>query len=195
MIRNCLKLGGWRLRVQAKNSPASYGKNTKLGRVGVGVLLKVLGRSLSNTSMSLKAELKGFPTVLNSYNTKIQAFCYLDSLIWGSREEQVSGGVDTQTPDGPLVAHERPLTLEDLLGVVRYTRAQRRVRLDVYFTLEAKHERSISEAKKRGQRREEETDVKEGEREEGRSSEREFAFLCKCLPPLREVKVMKRKRI
>lgn len=49
---------------------------------------------------------------------------YLNSLVWGSREEQVSRGVDTQTPDWTLVANKRPLTFEDLLGVVRYGEAQ-----------------------------------------------------------------------
>lgn len=38
------------------------------------------------------------------------------------------------------------LTLEDLLGVVCYTQAQRRVRLDRYFSLETKQERTITEA-------------------------------------------------
>lgn len=39
------------------------------------------------------------------------------------------------------------LTLEDLLGVVCYTQAQRRVRLDRYFSLETKQERTITEAR------------------------------------------------
>lgn len=55
---------------------------------------------------------------------------YLDGLIRGSREEQVSGGVDTKAPNGTLVADECPLALEDLLGVVRYAQAQTRVRQD-----------------------------------------------------------------
>lgn len=55
---------------------------------------------------------------------------YLDGLIGGSREEQVPGGVDTQAPHGTLVADKCPLALEDLLGVVRYTQAQTRVRQD-----------------------------------------------------------------
>lgn len=57
-------------------------------------------------------------------------FGYLDGLIGGSGEEQVPGGVDAQAPHGTLVAHERPLALEDLLGVVRYAQAQTWVRQD-----------------------------------------------------------------
>lgn len=60
-------------------------------------------------------------------------WCYLNSLIWGSREQQVSSGVHTQTPDRTLVANKCPLTLEDLLGVVCYIQAKRQEKLDMYF--------------------------------------------------------------
>lgn len=61
---------------------------------------------------------------------------YLNRLIRRAREEQVSSGVDTETPDGTLVAHKCPLTLEDLLGVVCYTQAERRHRVYLHFSLE-----------------------------------------------------------
>lgn len=48
-----------------------------------------------------------------------QAPAHLDGLIGGAAEEQVPHGVDAETPDGALVAHERPLALEDLLRVIR----------------------------------------------------------------------------
>lgn len=43
---------------------------------------------------------------------------HLDGLIRGATEEQVPHGVDTETPDGALVAHEGSFALEDLLWVI-----------------------------------------------------------------------------
>lgn len=91
-------------------------------------------------------------------------WCYLDRLIRGSREEQVSSGVDTQTPNRSLVANKCPLTLEDLLRVVCYTEAQRRVRLDMYFSLETKR-RSITEAETGGLKRDREVDEERRKKE------------------------------
>lgn len=43
---------------------------------------------------------------------------HLDGLVRGATEEQVPHGVDTQTPDGALVAHKGSFALEDLLWVI-----------------------------------------------------------------------------
>lgn len=43
---------------------------------------------------------------------------HLDGLVRGATEEQVPHGVDAETPDRTLVAHEGSFALEDLLRVI-----------------------------------------------------------------------------
>jgi hypothetical protein len=43
---------------------------------------------------------------------------HLDSLVRGATKEQVTHGIDTETPDRALMTHEGPFALEDLLRVI-----------------------------------------------------------------------------
>lgn len=97
--------------------------------VGLGLLKMTFGKSrfwrLYAATVNVKKMKPGslFEPARQG-RTLIRCWSYLDSLIWGARKEQVSSGVDTQAPHRTLVADKRPLTLEDLLGVVCYTQAQ-----------------------------------------------------------------------
>lgn len=43
---------------------------------------------------------------------------HLDGLVRRATEEQVTHGIDTETPDRALVSHEGPFALEDLLRII-----------------------------------------------------------------------------
>lgn len=45
---------------------------------------------------------------------------HLDRLVRRATEEQVTHGIDTETPDRALVSHKGPFALEDLLRVIGY---------------------------------------------------------------------------
>lgn len=47
-----------------------------------------------------------------------QGSTHLDRLVRGATEEQVTHGIDTETPDRSLVSHKGPFALEDLLRII-----------------------------------------------------------------------------